>query len=237
MLCEDCKIKKAINNRITCDNCFNSRRRKTYKRSLERNPFEVRCRKLKASCKKRGINFNLDAEYLASIWTGICPIFNLELVLVREDIKHKSINCADLDRFKPELGYVKGNVSWVSTKANRMKSDGSIEEIEKLLIWMKGWKEPERKTNIEEIVVDGVKLSDRKKIPRPEVFNKGKKMGRNLKMEAEKNPNAKLTIEQAKEIRQKYNGERGQIQRLSEEYKVAPSNIKKIIDNKSYKEN
>ena len=44
---------------------------------------------------------------------------------------------AELDRFNPDLGYVKGNVHWLSRKANRIKNNTSVEILENLLKWMR----------------------------------------------------------------------------------------------------
>ena len=35
----------------------------------------------------------------------------------------------ELDRIIPEKGYVKGNVAWISGKANRIKSDYTKQEL------------------------------------------------------------------------------------------------------------
>jgi hypothetical protein len=56
----------------------------------------------------------------------------IHLVTDREDEM-----AAELDRFVPEKGYVKGNVHWLSRKANRLKNNSSVEILEKLLEWMK----------------------------------------------------------------------------------------------------
>lgn len=45
-------------------------------------------------------------------------------------------NSPSLDRFKPELGYVKGNIHVISTRANRIKNDATYNEIRKLFYWM-----------------------------------------------------------------------------------------------------
>ena len=47
-------------------------------------------------------------------------------------------NSASLDRFIPSNGYVPGNVWIISHKANRMKSDATLEEIEKVYRYMAG---------------------------------------------------------------------------------------------------
>lgn len=88
----------------------------------------------KSECKKKGIPFNLTADYLESIWTGICPIFNVEIHKAAEGYgSHKS---AHLDRFNPSLGYIVGNVAWISGRANRIKYDASITELKQIVGWM-----------------------------------------------------------------------------------------------------
>ena len=41
-------------------------------------------------------------------------------------------NSASIDRFDTTAGYIKGNVWIISDKANRMKSNATIEEIKKI---------------------------------------------------------------------------------------------------------
>ena len=47
-----------------------------------------------------------------------------------------SVNSAHLDRFDPHKGYVKGNVAWISGRANRIKYDASLEELKQIVNWM-----------------------------------------------------------------------------------------------------
>ena len=42
-----------------------------------------------------------------------------------------------LDKIKPELGYVEGNVAWISSRANRIKYNATKEEIIALAEWIK----------------------------------------------------------------------------------------------------
>ncbi len=46
------------------------------------------------------------------------------------------ITWQSLIRLVPSKGYVKGNVRWISRRANRIKSDASIDEIKKILKYM-----------------------------------------------------------------------------------------------------
>ena len=79
------------------------------------------------NAKKRFKDFNLDLEYLKEIWDnqkGICPYTGIELILPEEN-NIDTLNItrrASLDRINSELGYVKGNVQFVSTPINYMKS-------------------------------------------------------------------------------------------------------------------
>lgn len=38
-------------------------------------------------------------------------------------------NSPSIDRIVPELGYIEGNLIWVSSKANWMKSSGTVEDL------------------------------------------------------------------------------------------------------------
>ena len=42
-----------------------------------------------------------------------------------------------IDRFKPELGYIPGNITVVSARANTLKGTGTLEEHEKIAAWMR----------------------------------------------------------------------------------------------------
>jgi hypothetical protein len=45
-------------------------------------------------------------------------------------------NTSSLDKIIPELGYVKGNVQWLSQKANTMKSNATRTELENFAQWI-----------------------------------------------------------------------------------------------------
>lgn len=88
----------------------------------------------KRNCQSKGILFDLDFDYLANNWTGYCPILDIPIVLNSE--KHGG-NKAELDRLNPNLGYIKGNVKWISGRANRLKSSFTEEELVKTLEYLR----------------------------------------------------------------------------------------------------
>lgn len=88
-------------------------------------------------CLVRGITFELTPEYLASIWVDVCPVLGIKITDTSTlSGNNRPDNIAELDRLVPSLGYVKGNVRWISRRANRIKSDASIEEIRAILKYM-----------------------------------------------------------------------------------------------------
>ncbi|WKV17107.1 hypothetical protein [Salmonella phage PKM.Hi.22.6] len=46
------------------------------------------------------------------------------------------MHTAHLDRLDPNKGYVRGNVTWLSGRANRIKYDASLTELRLLVSWM-----------------------------------------------------------------------------------------------------
>jgi len=210
--------------RKTCKECKNSNQRKNYKKYKENNPFLARHTKMKASCKQKNIPYDLDEMYLEQIWTGFCPITGVELVWScgREELKNP--NAAELDRFIPSLGYVKGNVSWISRKMNNLKGNGSIKDFKDILDWMKNWTPPKQKM-----------METKEKKDRNASWNKGLHYS-NKEICGENNPTSKLTVQQVKEIKETFSNVRGQYKELSEKYKVSPATIRKIVTNKIWKE-
>lgn len=80
--------------------------------------------------EEKGVPFDIDVEYLLSIFPSDnkCPVFGIELVW-GGDTK----NSPSLDRIHPALGYVKGNLIWVSDYANKLKSFNSLDTLRTLL--------------------------------------------------------------------------------------------------------
>lgn len=87
-------------------------------------------RKIKERAKKAGVPFNLTFEDYEI--PEFCPVLGIRLNW-NDDNKAST---PSVDRFIPSEGYVKGNISIISMRANSLKSDGTVEEIQKLVDWM-----------------------------------------------------------------------------------------------------
>lgn len=84
------------------------------------------------NAKKRFKEFDLDLEYLKNLWEdqkGICPYtkIKLELPEYKHQVEDVTVR-ASLDRIDSSKGYIKGNVQFISTPINYMKSDLSHEK-------------------------------------------------------------------------------------------------------------
>lgn len=64
-----------------------------------------------------------------------CPVFGLPLELSATNENRQW--AASLDRKVPRLGYVPGNITVMSMRANTLKRDGSLVEFEMLVDWLK----------------------------------------------------------------------------------------------------
>lgn len=80
---------------------------------------------VKSNSKKAGIPFNLTQEYIKSIWPkdNKCPITGMQFYITGREGRRNYRDSASLDRIRPHLGYVIGNVAIISMRANHMKND------------------------------------------------------------------------------------------------------------------
>lgn len=96
-------------------------------------------RRIYQRCKSRakiaGIPFNLDLNDI--VVPTHCPVLG---ILLKTSTGRQGYHPASpsLDKIRPHLGYVKGNVRVISARANLLKNDASVEELEKVLADLKG---------------------------------------------------------------------------------------------------
>ena len=95
------------------------------------NPINLLLSRVKYRCKKEETPFNLIAEDI--IVPEVCPILGIKLNFNRGGRRGYFENSPSLDRKIPEGGYVKGNVRIISARANLLKNNATVAELEKVL--------------------------------------------------------------------------------------------------------
>jgi hypothetical protein len=86
----------------------------------------------KARAKKIDVPFNITPNDI--VMPTHCPVLGIKFEI---GVGRQIDASATLDRIIPSKGYVRGNVQVISAKANRMKNDASLEDINKLVVFMK----------------------------------------------------------------------------------------------------
>jgi hypothetical protein len=103
---------------------------------VNKTSMQVRLGGYKRTAAIRKVPFNLTVKYLESIKTDACPIFKTPFEWQQFGRGKKTSNSPTLDRIVPELGYVEGNVVWISDLANRIKSDATEVELYAVADWL-----------------------------------------------------------------------------------------------------
>jgi hypothetical protein len=102
----------------------------------ERQALDITVRHARRRAKIEGVPCTITREYLEELYPrdGLCPIFQTPMVRGHEDGRD---NSPSLDRRVPALGYVPGNLAFISNRANQLKGSMTIEQLERLLVHMK----------------------------------------------------------------------------------------------------
>jgi hypothetical protein len=85
----------------------------------------------KNRAKEKGLEFNIEISDITM--PEYCPIFGIKLVIHTGYGNGPAPDSPSLDRIDPSKGYIKGNVWVISTKANKLKSNATIQELEQLV--------------------------------------------------------------------------------------------------------
>jgi hypothetical protein len=90
----------------------------------------------KKRAKALGVPFYITEDDI--IFPDICPALGIPVVLEKTNGPRKRTDSTpSLDRIIPELGYVKNNVEIISWRANRLKNDAKLYELERLTKYMR----------------------------------------------------------------------------------------------------
>lgn len=91
--------------------------------------------KSRQRAKQKGWEHDIDLEYIQSIWPADnrCPVFGTEFTYGNDSLDTN----ASVDRIDSSKGYIKGNVCVISWRANNIKSNATVSELEAVLLHMK----------------------------------------------------------------------------------------------------
>lgn len=88
----------------------------------------------KARAQKQGIQFDLTKEWLLENLNDVCPLLGVPFTY---GMGKTTPATPTIDRKDPKKGYTQDNCWVISAKANRIKTDASVEEITRVLIGLK----------------------------------------------------------------------------------------------------
>lgn len=91
---------------------------------------------VKSRAERRGIPFNITVDDIRAVWPedDRCPVTGVSFE-TRPGVRRAYR--PSLDRLNSEWGYEPGNIAVISMHANRLKSNASAEELEKIARWMR----------------------------------------------------------------------------------------------------
>jgi len=136
--CLICGVSKELNSdnfrrspnqrwRWQCKKCEGKR----VLRWMKNHPEKEMLQAARSRARHAGLPFDITATDIVIPET--CPVFGVKL---QRGTREAHEWAPSLDRNKPELGYVRGNVRVISNKANRLKSDASLDEFRQLVAYL-----------------------------------------------------------------------------------------------------
>jgi len=158
-VCQKCSIRKSIEDfplystkkvqnrrRWSCRKCHYSQNKyyslsseertkinnKFYELEIKMKPINWYFSCTKRRAKRQKIKFNLTLNDFKNIPTH-CPILGYEMKIRNKNRLHS----LSIDRIDNSKGYIKGNIAFISYKANMCKSNLTFEQIERLYLFYK----------------------------------------------------------------------------------------------------
>jgi hypothetical protein len=87
---------------------------------------------------KKGLEYNIDTQYLMSIWPkdNKCPILGYTMRPAQDGTSGQDKYSPSLDRIDPRKGYIKGNCEWVCSLANSMMTHAEGPDLIRFAKWI-----------------------------------------------------------------------------------------------------
>lgn len=109
-----------------------TRRRDQKRRITPKGRLQLLIGRARRRAQKAGREFSIRFEDLHV--PEVCPVLGIPLGYARGT---PLANRPSLDRTNNDLGYVKGNVKIISFRANMLKASASIDEVQRILDYMR----------------------------------------------------------------------------------------------------
>lgn len=113
----ECPLHGLSLRRSKCRTCNAAYMRHYLRRRRQEHPDLDAWERARRRAKRRGVPFALQRDAISI--PSECPVLGIPLVVGRA----RSMNSPSLDRIRPEVGYVPGNVRVISDRANRLKGE------------------------------------------------------------------------------------------------------------------
>jgi hypothetical protein len=92
-------------------------------------------RRLRRKAYLLGMEFNLEITDLVP--PKSCPVLGIEIAIGDGRSYQAQQSSPSIDRFDNSKGYIKSNIRIISKRANALKSDATLEEMERLVAYMR----------------------------------------------------------------------------------------------------
>ncbi len=107
--------------------------RERYKRTAQKYPLMHAFHQARFRAKKRRIPFSMIYSDLPAP-PDVCPILGVKLIYNSGKRNNAS---PSIDRVIPSLGYIPGNIAIISFRANAIKHNATVEELEMVVAFIK----------------------------------------------------------------------------------------------------
>lgn len=126
--CYACRAKKEKEQGLLKDPLWRKKKSEYTLKYANENPEIKMYWSAKSRAKKKGFDFNLDKEDI--VIPDVCPLLGIKL---KKGDGYLIDESPSLDRINKDKGYVKGNVWVISHKANTIKNNALLSELEMLV--------------------------------------------------------------------------------------------------------
>lgn len=135
-LCTKCGQPSLGEVSLYCSACKDKLYKNTKKYTWSHHAYAI-LKPARIRAKRKGVEFNLTVDDISPLPTH-CPVLGIELIYIGTE-GHTGVsseNSPSLDRINPSLGYVRGNVAIISKRANSIKNNASVLELEAVADWL-----------------------------------------------------------------------------------------------------